>query len=282
MAQEINALLLSRFSVIDEFVFDFLKKLSKKVELNVTVLSVVNSYPEIPLNEDGSIISHCTEYDVCPLEKSKSERDQKAQSLQNNHSFIKTVKVVIGRLDKVIENELVNHNFQLALMGAAPTNFFEDYFVTTKIESVINQSSTIPVLSLKCDRSFEETIENIGIFSPFENNDSPGIKLISTISNAFESKVHLYMFMDELTELSENAANEKLKTFASENNINNPMVHLMDKTIDKEDIIKNQLVEDNLQLIAVSNLERNSFGALYPTNLKTAIANHVMSPILIY
>ena len=153
MAQEINALLLSRFLVTDEFVFDFLKKLSKKVELNVTVLSVVNSYPEIPLNEDGSIISHCTEYDVSPLEKSKSERDQKAQSLQNNHSFIKTVKVVIGRLDKVIENELVNHNFQLALMGAAPTNFFEDYFVTSKIESVINQSSTIPVLSLKCDRS---------------------------------------------------------------------------------------------------------------------------------
>lgn len=282
MAQEINALLLSRFSEIDGFVFDFLKKMSEKIELNVTVLSVVNSYPEIPLNEDGSIISYCTEYDVSPLEKSKSDREEKAQVLQNNNSFIKSVKVVIGRLDRVIENELVNHNFQVALMGAAPTNFFEDYFVTTKIESVINQSSTIPVLSLKCDRSFEDTIENIGVFSPFDDNNSPGIKLISTISNAFESKVHLYMFMDELTELSEKNANEKLKNLASENNLKTAIIHLMDKSIDKEHVIKNQLTEDSLQMIAVSNLERNSFGALYPTNLKTAIANHVMSPILIY
>lgn len=282
MAQAINALLLSRFSQVDGFVFDFLKKMSKKVELNVTVLSVVNAYPEIPLNEDGSIISHCTEYDVSPLESAKYEIDKKAQNLLDHNPFIKSVKVVIGRLDKVIENELVNHNFQLALMGAAPTNFFEDYFVKTKIESVINQNTTIPVLSLKCDRSFEETIGNIGVFSPFENINPAGIELIGTIANAFESKVHLYMFIDELNELSQKRANEKLKNFASENNINDSVIHLMDKKVDKEDVIKNQLIKDNLQLIAVSNLERNAFGALYPTNLKTAIANHVMSPILIY
>lgn len=274
-------LLLSKFSETDEFVLQFAEKLAQKQEVEIEVLHVINAYSEVPLKDDGTIIDHCVDFDLTSLLKRKQAMETLCEDWRSRSSHISRSSVEIGHLQKVVEYKLKHQSFDAVFMGAHPTNFLEDLIRNTTIERIMGVSE-IPVLSLKCDRSNEKVIERIGVFNDFDGEEPKEIKLVSAIARAFDAEVHLYKILNDSLEVNMYEMEERMNAFAAKNKLEKVSHHVLNEKGSEEEQMNRHLLTEKLNLVVVPEIHRKSMSWIYPKDLKTALANHLFAPLIIY
>ncbi|UTW61873.1 universal stress protein [bacterium SCSIO 12741] len=275
-----KVLMLTKFSETDSYVNQFAERIHEKEPLEVELLHVVSSYSEVPLKDDGSITDYCSDIDLSQLYAQQAKAREKSQAYSKS-PVIKKVSVLIGQLDKIVAYKLRNENFDALFMGAHPTKFYEDFFINTTLERMI-KSVDIPVLSLKCDRSGDHTIERIGLFDDFEEDHSKNVRQVRIMADAFGAEVHLYKIMHGSGGADAETYRKRMEKFAQDNELKRVVLHVLNESGSDESKLTQHLLEDNLQMIVVSELHRDSLSWIYPKDLKTAVANHVFAPLFIY
>jgi hypothetical protein len=274
-------LLLAKFEEIDEFLLDFLKKIHKNLPIEVELLHVVNSYPQVPLQKDGRIIDICVDYDLSELEAKKKKGNEKAIQLQDRFSFINLIDVSIGSLDRIIKHKLENSAYDFIVLGAHKTDLFEDLTHESTVSRILEISS-LPVLSLKCDQSHNVGIDNIGLFDDYRSyTDLPKL---GKLAKAMDTKIHMFCFVESTLEGQEEMERKRRMTeFAKNNGFENFETHVIQLgDLSDEDAIIKTMTERNLQLIVVNQMQPHKFSWMFNKSLKSNIADHIYAPLLIY
>lgn len=274
-------LFLTQFEEVDDFLLDFIHKINSQLPTDVELLHVINSYPEVPLQQDGTIIDFCSDFDLSALESSKKEKESKAAQLMEASPAINSASISIGNLELVLKHKLSKNNYDFIVVGAHRTTVFE-YFTHESVINRIMEVSTLPVLSLKCDQSHNQGIENIGLFDEFKNDTT--MPKLSALAKAMEATVHLYF----LTEKELNAADseerlKKMSAIAEANHFEKYSTKIINLDgRNEEEAIMEALRKDQLHLVAINQLHSHKFHWLVNDSLKDNIANHVFAPLLIY
>ncbi len=279
-----KVLFLTKFSEVENFLLNFTQKIHKALPLEVDVLHVVNSYPQVPLKLDGTIIDKCVDYDLSGLEKLQKEEQILAEEIKSANPFISSASVKIGDLRRIVKYLLTQKDYDFIFMGSHKTSLIEDWTHETTIDRILEQVD-IPVLSIKCDQSHNVGIERIGIFHDFSSSEQPKkIESLSKLAKALGSEAHLFKFVKEpLSEEKRDACEKRMRAFATENELSNYQLHILSvKGSNEEELMTQHMVDEDLQLIAIPELHRKSVNWMFGKNLKSSIADHVLAPLLIY
>ncbi|MBX2840676.1 MAG: universal stress protein [Flammeovirgaceae bacterium] len=276
-------LFLTKFSEVEHYLFHFTKKIHAALPVEVDILHVVNAYPQIPLKHDGTIIDQCVDYDLSELNNLKLKESLIANEIKNEYSFIQSAMVEIGNLERIVKHKLSNATYDFIFMGAHQTSLIEDITHETTIERIMELSDT-PVLSLKCDQSHNSGIDKIGIFDDFNLSKPNNFIALSKLANAFGSEIHLFKLSNKKSSGEEEMLElEAMKNFAAENDLKNFQIHLLPLNGNSEEgMITENIIKENLNLIAITELHRKTFSWILSKNLKTSIADHILAPLLIY
>ncbi|MDH5396976.1 MAG: universal stress protein [Cyclobacteriaceae bacterium] len=272
-------LVLTKLSEQDNYVLDFMKRLSTRVDISAEILNVVKAPSEIPLQHSGEIISVCYDFDTAPLEAMQEKAGQQLTLIKEQHDFIQATSVKIGDPYRIIQEALKGSTYDMIFMGAHVSTTFEDAFSKTFIEKVKDKTD-IPILSLKCDRS-EIQFEKIGVFSCFEEIiEADQLRLMSVIQQAFGSEAHFYVTQKEGSITDLDKLKEKVLEFATLNHIKEPKLHLINNSHKVGSEIQNEVIQEGLSLISLVDFKRQSFSWLYNRDLKSQVANHLLAPII--
>ncbi len=274
-------LLLSKFANTDEYLLRFTEKITQKATLQVDLIHVINSYPQIPLNTNGTIIDHCVDYDLTELYQLKQEKLSDASQIKSIFKFIETIDIQIGNLDKIIKNIVQNNHYDYIFMGAHKTNYFEDLTHESTINSIM-ELVDIPILSLKCDQSHYPEINNIGLIDLFEN--STYLPKMSLLINALGARAHLiYISSNHFTEVQHTEKLKQMNDFANQNQLKDFKLHIYDKNNKtNEEIVSDCINENNIQLIAINQFHRHKIKWFQSGSLKRDIANHIQTPLITF
>jgi len=274
-------LFLTKFSDVEDHLLHFTNKIHTKSPLEVNLLNVIPAYAQVPLREDGTVIEACVDYDLTELYEAQADEFKHTQSLKEKHSFIADIDVKIGNLESVVKHELAQNEYDFVFMGAHKTSLFEDLTHETTVSRII-ELANIPVFSMKCDQSHQPTVDNIGVFDDFLNIEQyPSLGLIS---NSLEATVHLFHICDkELTDNERAEIQEKMMRFVEVNNIHKYKQHIVSiKKTNEENIITKSIAEHNLHIVAITHLHRHKMSWIPNKSLKSSIADHIFSPLIIY
>lgn len=277
-------LFLTKFSEVEEYLIKLAEGIGAQIDAEIDLLHVVNSYPQIPLKIDGAVIDNCVDFDLSDLFKEKEKEEVIAQEFKNTHSIVKNVEVLVGNLERIVKHKLKECNYDLILMGSHKTSLIEDLTHESTVER-ISDLSDLPVLTVKSVNLIAPTIENIGVFDDFKSNKVKKLHVLSTLINKVQPTVHLYKIVNHKVEDREIKEGEAIMSkFAEENEIVKYEMHVLslDKKENEEGVIVKAIENENLQLVAISELHRYKFSWLLSKSLKSSVADHVPSPLLIY
>lgn len=274
-------LFLAKFSEVEQHLLHFTNKIHQKSAVEVDVLSVIPAYPQVPLMDDGRIIEACVDYDLSTLYNDQVDELAIAERLKEEHDFIQNVNVHIGQLERIVKHELKNKKYDFVFMGAHKTTLFEDLTHETTVSRII-EIADIPVFSMKCDQSHQPTIDNIGVFDDFSViTEHPSL---GRLANELDATVHLYHITDnELTAFKKEEVEARMLRFASKNKLRKVQLHIVSiKKTNEENIITKSIAEQNLHIVAITHLHRHKMSWIPNKSLKSSIADHIFSPLIIY
>jgi len=278
-----QVLFLAKFSEIEDYLLHFSGKVNARLPLAVDLLHVVHSYPQVPLQPNGTIIDHCVDFDLSSQLQQKANEENDAVQLKDKFSFIKTAFVEVGDLERIVKYQLTQKSYDLIIMGAHQTSLLEDLTHGSTIERIL-KIVDIPVLSLKCDQSHQAGIDVVGVFDDFKQSPPESLRQLSHLVKAFNSEVHLFKMVQKTEDAATvNTAKQQMDEFALNNRFDRFQTHVLSMDgSNAEQLIKEQLEKWGLQLIAISDLHRKSIGFHLGKSLKASIADHILAPLLIH
>jgi nucleotide-binding universal stress UspA family protein len=272
-----KVLMLLKNNERDDWLIDFVEKLTLKAQEEITLLNMVVTPQEIPVKRNGEVLDFCTEFDLSGYHNEAKKNLDYLQTLMTDHNVINRMTKV-GRPIAIVEDVLANGDFDLLVSDSHLTTAFQDLLIETCTSRLIEKTQ-IPYLTLKCDRRDQE-LKHIGLINEFDHPQKENLAVLNEIRKASGAKVCLVKIKTSDERLSDPEIMANMNKFCELNNLE------ADKLIysaeDKEEGIKEVLKERDFSLLAIGNLNDNRGLSMFAGNLNANIVNHVTSPILIY
>jgi hypothetical protein len=140
---------------------------------------------------------------------------------------------------------------------------------------IIARKSTIPLLSLMCDRS-DLIIKNILLVHDFKNPVDDNLILLKKLINAFDAKVHQLQIVSKQSDEEKNSLLKLMDLHAAKNDITNYENHLLnDSDIENGVIHFNQMHEVDIVCIGT-----HGKGSFFHTSATEKLINHLFKPII--
>ena len=142
---------------------------------------------------------------------------------------------------------------------------------------IIARQSTVPLLSLMCDRS-DLIIENILLVHDFSNAKNENLELLHKLIKAFNTKVHLLQITENVSDENKSKVFSKMDEFASANTISNFEKHVLrDSDVENGVIHFNQMQE--MDIICIGTKGK---AGLFHQSATEKLINHLFKPIISY
>jgi nucleotide-binding universal stress UspA family protein len=140
---------------------------------------------------------------------------------------------------------------------------------------MIARQSTVPLLSLMCDRS-DLIIENILLVHDFSQPKKENMSLLHKLIKAFNAKVHLLMITKDTTDSNSKTIYANMEEFATLNGILNFDKHVLgDSDVENGVIHYNQMHEMDIIYIGT-----HGKGGLFHSSIAEKLINHIFKPII--
>ncbi|WP_417265700.1 universal stress protein [Brumimicrobium sp.] len=269
---KIKVLIPTDFSIEAEYAFLMVNNLSKKANMEVTFLHILNVPDTVTLGLDNTI-STCGEIDVNFVEVQRSMALSKLAELKEKNPSVKT-DLIFGHTTTGIIRYAEENNFDLIALGTKGTSGLAERFIGSNAQ-LIARKSDIPVLTLMCDRSGLE-LKDILLVHNFEENELQNLKLMKRIIDIFDTKLHFLQIASKSDD--ENQIKENMAVFAQKNDLVSYETHVIhDHNI--EDGINHFMESHDMDIICIGT---HGKGGIFHKSATETLINHLYKPIISY
>lgn len=269
----IKILIPTDFSVQAEYAYLMVKKLAEKVDVEVHFLHVLNVPDTVTLTDNG-IIETCGEADINYIETQKSIAERKLQQLTLLYGSSIQTKLLFGKLTDAVIQYAEANGFDLITMGTKGAWGLKEKLSGSETQMVARKSS-VPVLSLMCDRS-DLVIKNILLVHNYREQHNQNMQLLHKLIKAFGVKVHLLQISTSANHDDLKAIENDMKVFAANNELTNYEMHIIsDRDVENGVVHFNQM--NNMDLICMGT---HGKGGLFHSSATEKLINHLYKPII--
>jgi nucleotide-binding universal stress UspA family protein len=228
----------------------------------------------VSLDKNGQIQT-CGDIDAKTLQTRKTIIDKKLENIRLEYGEKNQTHLVLGKLTDEILTFSTDNLFDLIVMGTKGSWGTKETLSGSETQQIARKS-TIPVLSLKCDRSDLE-IKNILLVHNFSYMHERAFDLLKVFQKAFQSKVHFLQIIESQDE--KEMVVSQMNQYAIANNIEEFETHcLVDKDVENGVIHFNQMHE--MDLICIGTHGRGGFSHLIKASATEKLLNHLYKPIV--
>lgn len=273
--ESLKVLIPTDFSVQAEYAYLMVKKLEEKIPVEIHFIHVLSVPDTVTMDKQGNIQT-CGEISIDYLYAQKDIIERKFHDLKVSYGSETQTHLVLGKLTDKIVSYSKENNFDLIVMGTKGAWGLKEKLSGSETQ-IIARQSTIPLLSLMCDRS-DLIIENILLVHDFSTPKNQNLELLHKLIKAFNTKVHLLQIVENLNDENKSAILAQMDEFANINTITNFEKHVLnDSDVENGVIHFNQM--QNMDIICIG---RHGRGGLFHKSSTEKLINHLFKPIISY
>ncbi|MGM0478426.1 MAG: universal stress protein [Bacteroidota bacterium] len=267
---KIKVLIPTDFSVQSEFAYQMVKNLSQQSDMEVTFLHVLNVPDTVTLN-DQKEIETCGEIDVDYVRTQYEMAWNKLEDIERKNEGVHTA-IVLGGTTSQIVNYAEANNFDLIALGNKGSSGLAERIAGSEAQ-IVARNSSVPVLTLMCDRSSFE-LNNILLVHDFSENNEQSLDLLKQFIALFGTKLHLLQIAERGEDHEAIQAN--MQTFAQNNQLDSFEMHVLDDENVEEGVTHFNQMHD-MDLVCIGTHGKG--GLLYKSATERLI-NHLYKPVI--
>jgi nucleotide-binding universal stress UspA family protein len=271
----LKVLIPTDFSVQAEYAYLMVKKLEEKIPVEIHFIHVLGVPDTVTLDSNGTIQT-CGEISVDYVVSQKKIADRKLNDLKTLYGDKIITHLELGKLTEKIVSYAQSNQFDLVVMGTKGAWGLKEKLSGSETQMIARQS-TVPLLSLMCDRS-DLIIENILLVHEFSNPKNENLALLHKLIKAFNTKVHLLQISKDTSDSTKKNILTQMQEFALVNQLSNFETHILnDKDVENGVIHFNQM--QDMDLICIGT---HGKGGLFHHSATEKLINHLFKPIISY
>lgn len=271
--EKIKVLIPTDFSVQAEYAYLLVNNLAKKATVEIHFLHVLQVPETVTMDAFGNI-STCGEIDVRFVENQKNIAERKLDELKGLYGSAVETHIVLGKVNEAIVEFAENQKYDLIAMGTKGATGWKERISGSGTQLVARKSS-VPVLSLMCDRS-QLVIENLLIVHQFSEAKEMNLSLLHKLIRLFEPTVHFLQIDKNSSAANEASILENMKTFATLNAIESYVPHILhDRDVEEGVIHFNQM--NDMDLVCIGT---HGKGGFFHASATEKLINHMFKPII--
>jgi len=259
------------FTVQAEFSFTLAKQLTEIVPMEIHFLHVMSIPETVTVNAQNEFET-CGEIDESYLKKNRSIALQKLEELKQRVGNQTHVHLSYGKVTDGIIDFAEKGHFSLIAMGTKGSWGLEEKLSGSETQMVARRSS-IPVLSLMCDRSDWQP-RKIALVNDFKDTANQELEILHEINKNSKTEIHFLQIIGHDTNIDE--VKEHMQLFAQNNNITSfQMATIFAKDVEQGVIHFNQMNEIDLLCIGT-----HGKGGIFHKSATEKLINHMFKPII--
>lgn len=273
--ESLKVLIPTDFSVQAEYAYLMVKKLEEKIPVEIHFMHVLGVPDTVTMDKNGNIQT-CGEISIDYVVSQKGMAERKLNDLKMLYGSHVHSHLELGKLtEKIVSYARVEH-FDLIVMGTKGAWGLKEKLSGSETQMIARQS-TVPLLSLMCDRS-DLIIKNILLVHDFSNPKNENLELLHKLIKAFNTKVHLLQISKDTSDTHKSTIMSQMEEFALANTISNFEMHVLnDSDVENGVIHFNQMQE--MDIICIGT---HGKGGLFHKSSTEKLINHLFKPIISY
>lgn len=273
--ESLKVLIPTDFSVQAEYAYIMVQRLAERAMIDIHFAHVLDVPDTVSMDKNGNIQT-CGEIDPGYVTSQKNIAERKLNNLKTLYGADIQTHLVFGKVTQATVKFAEENDFDLVVMGTKGAWGWKEMLSGTEAQSIARRS-TVPVLTLMCDRS-DLDIENILLVHDFTKNEKPDLGLLHKLIKAFNTKVHLLQVTSKQSESEKEAILRGMKQFAMENNLTNIETHI----IKDSDIEKGVTHFGQLNVMDIICIGTHGKGGFFHKSATEKLINHLFKPIISY
>lgn len=269
---KIKVLIPTDFSIEAEYAFMMVNNLSKKVNIEITFLHILNVPDTVTLGMDN-VINTCGEIDMNFVEIQRNMAAVKLTELQQKHDGVK-IELIFGHTTTGITQFAEENKFDLIALGTKGTSGLAERFIGSNAQ-LIARNSNIPVMTLMCDRS-ELELKDILLVHNFQENEPQKLNLVRNFIKIFDTKLHFLQIATKNDK--EESIKESMTVFAQKNNFVNYEMHVL-RDNNMEVGIEKFMESHDMDILCIGT---HGKGGIFHKSATETLINHLYKPIISY
>jgi len=273
--ETLKVLVPTDFSVQAEYAYLMVKKLEEKIPVEIHFIHVLSVPDTVTMDKQGNIQT-CGEINVGYVVSQRDIAQRKLNNLKTLYGNDIQIHLELGKVTDKIISYSKSHEFDLIVMGTKGAWGIKEKLSGSETQ-MIGRLSSIPLLSLMCDRS-DLIIENILLVHDFTHPKNENLALLHKLIKAFNTKVHFLQICKDNTAESKNMILSKMDEFAALNKLEHFDKNvIVDKDVENGVIHFNQM--HNMDIICIGT---HGKGGLLHSSATEKLINHLFKPIISY
>lgn len=273
-----NILVPTNFSELSDYAFDLATKIAVANGAEIHALKVIEAPGDTLFDKEGNLLE-CTEYDTANLKSEARDAENKMTEWLDKKSVPADGMVKIGHWYEVILDQANKCNCDLIVMGAEYSSGIKEAIKATVADRIVRKS-TIPVLTLKCDRRDLE-LKSILIAGDFRSPAKADLDILKKLLAAFKADLHFLKVNTDKDFETQRQVMDRMQAFADINQLQVKSFNVYcDRTMEQG--IVNFCDDYNMDLLAIGKHDRSDLSHLFRSSKAEDIVNHVFKPILTF
>lgn len=273
--ENLKVLIPTDFSVQAEYAYLMVKKLEEKIPVEIHFIHVLGVPDTVTMDNDGNIET-CGDISVDYVTSQKKIAERQLANLKTLYGKDITTHLELGKLTDKIISYSQTHHFDLIVMGTKGAWGIKEKLSGSETQ-IIARQSTVPLLSLMCDRS-DLMIKNILLVHDFSNPKNENLNLLHKLVKAFDTKVHLLQITKDSEESTKKSIMSNMESFALSNSILNNDKHVLNDNDVENGVIHFNQMQD-MDIICIGT---HGKGGLFHHSATEKLINHLFKPIISY
>lgn len=271
--ESLKVLIPTDFSVQAEYAYLMVKKLEEKIPVETHFIHVLSVPDTVTMDQNGNILT-CGEISVDYVVSQKTIAERKLNNLKTLYGKDIQIHLELGKLTDKIVSYAHDNKFDLIVMGTKGAWGLKEKLSGSEAQMIARQSS-VPLLSLMCDRS-DLVINNVLVIHDFSKPKDEGLGLLHKLIKAFNTKVHLLQITVNASETNYKSITDSMREFVYLNNLTNSEFHvLQDTDLESAVIHFNQMHE--MDIICIGT---HAKAGLFRSSHTEKLINHIFKPII--
>ncbi len=273
-----NILVPVDFSEISAYGSDLAVKTATHLNAEIHFIHVITLPSHILLTKEGELFED-GDFDTSVPKKQKEEALVKIKSWANRFYPSATTCVCFGHVNEEVMRYAQQHQSSLIIMGTHTSLGLGELISSTHGEYIAMHSS-IPVMTLKCDRSDME-VQKIMLAGSFKQDDIPHCEMALAMQQAFNAKLYLVRINTPGDFIPDGEAQKHMKAFADKHNLQQVEFAIYnDHTV--EEGLMHFTAKENIDIIAIGSWQRTGINKLIKGCISSDLINHLYKPILTF
>lgn len=271
--EKLKVLVPTDFSVQAEYAFLMVKKIAEQMPVDVHFLHVMNMPDTVSLDSNGNV-STCGEIDVRYVVSQKDIAERKLNELKVAYGNAISTHLRMGKITDQILEFSTEKSFDMIVMGTKGAFGLKEKISGSETQMIARKSS-IPVLSLMCDRS-DLVINHILLVHDFRDPMKDDLSLLKKMLKAFNAKLHQLQIVKKEDAVEREVLLSIMDAHASEHGFSNYENHVLsDSDVEHGVIHFNQMHDIDLVCIGT-----HGKGGLLHNSATEKLINHLFKPII--